>query len=311
MSDVHPRDRVSYWHEVACKTFVRHEGRVAAPSNFDATLQLATLGDIGVVSIESRGLDAVERTRRTIAQGDDDVFLLVVQVRGSATLQQDGRQTVIHPGDFALLDAQRHYVCNYRDRKQITLKIPHRALKSRLASSTHLTAHPVRNSSALGALAFSYIRMLPQCIADLQGTARGRISEHVLDLTALALASEMGTDTPALSSGRAAMLLQLRTAIEGRLSDPTLGPSAAAAAAGISVRYANQLLAQQGTSLERLIIARRLEHCRRALEDPQQTHRGIGEIAFAWGFGAQSHFARRFKAVYGLSPRDYRRRFCD
>ncbi|HEY8248266.1 MAG TPA: hypothetical protein VIG38_13415 [Hyphomicrobium sp.] len=161
MSDVHPRNRVAYWHEVACKTFVRHEGRITAPSTFDATLQFARLGDLGVVSIESRGLDSVERTKRSIAQGDDDVFLLILQVRGSATLLQDGRETVIHPGDFALLDAQRHYFCKYRDRKQITLKIPHQALKARLASSSRLTACPVRNSNALGALASSYISMIP------------------------------------------------------------------------------------------------------------------------------------------------------
>jgi AraC-like DNA-binding protein len=82
-----------------------------------------------------------------------------------------------------------------------------------------------------------------------------------------------------------------------------------AAATGISVRYANTLLSQQGTSLERLIVARRLERCRRALEDPGQSHRTITEIAFAWGFSDPSHFNRRFKAEYGCAPRDYRQRF--
>ena len=75
------------------------------------------------------------------------------------------------------------------------------------------------------------------------------------------------------------------------------------------MRYANALLSTQGTSLERLIVSRRLAHCRRALEDPAQSHRAIGEIAYAWGFVNQSHFNRRFKAEFGCSPSEYRRGF--
>ena len=56
------------------------------------------------------------------------------------------------PGDFVLLDAQRPYSCNYpRDWKQIIIKIPHRALKARLAASSELTAHGVRRSDTSGA----------------------------------------------------------------------------------------------------------------------------------------------------------------
>ena len=149
--------------------------------------------------------------------------------------------------------------------------------------------------------------MIPPCVNSLQAVAKTKISEHVLDLVALALARELGADTPALSLGRDATLLQLRMAIESRLSDPTFDPSAAATAAEISVRYANHLLTQQGTSLERLIVSRQLEHCRRGLEDPLQAHRSVGDIAFGWGFSALSHFSRRFKAAFGCVPGDYRK----
>ena len=86
-----------------------------------------------------------------------------------------------------------------------------------------------------------------------------------------------------------------------------LRPAAVSAETGISVRYANALLSAEGTSLERCILDRRLERCRRALEDRRQAHRTIGEIAFAWGFSDLSHFGRRFKAEFGVSPGEYRR----
>ena len=84
----------------------------------------APLGDLGVVSIESLGLTFAEVTARTIAVGED-VFFLCLQLSGAATFNQDGRETTILPGDFALLDAQRPYTCNYTaDWKQIIIKIP-------------------------------------------------------------------------------------------------------------------------------------------------------------------------------------------
>jgi AraC family transcriptional regulator, positive regulator of tynA and feaB len=307
MSDIHPRDRIAYWLDVASLAIVDHKCRVNTPSAFDATVLRAPLGELSVMSIESLGLESVEHTPRGIAHGEDDVFLLYVQLTGSATFSQDGRETVAHPGDLVLLDAQRPFICRYKHRKQITIKIPHRSLKARLASSSQLTAHTVRRTLGVAGLTSDYIKNIPQHIDALQPATKQQVAEHVLDLAALSLATGSGKDTPALSSGRAVALLQLRMAIENRLTDPALDPTAAAAAAGISVRYANNLLSQQGMSLERYIVSRRLERCRRAFEDPGQAHRTIGEIVFGWGFSDLSHFNRRFKAAYGFSPRDYRR----
>jgi AraC-like DNA-binding protein len=78
--------------------------------------------------------------------------------------------------------------------------------------------------------------------------------------------------------------------------------------AGISVRYANTLLSLEDTSLERYIVQRRLDCCRQALDDPIHARRSISEIAFEWGFSDLSHFGRRFKAAFGASPSEYRRR---
>ncbi len=308
MSDIHPRDRVAYWLDVAGRAIVDHQCRVKTPSAFDATMLRAPLGDLSVMSIESLGLESVEHTKRAIAHGEDNVFLLYLQLAGSATFIQDGRETVIHPGDLALLDAQRPFLCRYEHRKQITIKIPHRSLKARLPASSQLTACAIRRTDGVSGLASDYIKMIPDHVDALQPAAKLQVAEHVLDVAALALATEAGNGEPALSSGRAVALLRLRMAIESRLKDPALDPSTAAAAANISVRYANHLLSQQGTSLERFIVRRRLERCRRALEDPRQLHRTISEIAYGWGFSDMSHFNRRFKAAFGCAPREHRRR---
>jgi len=309
MSDTHPRDRLAYWYDVACKVFVKHECRVENTPVFDAPIHRGALGELSVIEVESRGLNYAAVTARNIANEEDGVFLLGLQLEGSATLMQDGREAVLQPGDFALLDAQRPYTSRYSEKwRRLFIKIPHRALKARLAPTSQLTARAVRHGNGVGGILSDYVRLLPPRIGKLQTVDRERIGEQLLDLIALALAAQRGSDdAPSLSSARAVALLQLRTVIETRLHDPSLDPETAAAAAGISVRYANSLLANEGMSLQRLIVSRRLERCRMPFTDARQAHRSVGEIAFAWGFSDQSHFARRFKAAYGCSPSDFRK----
>jgi AraC-like DNA-binding protein len=312
MSELHPRDRLAYWHDVACKVFVKHECRVEKLPTFDATIHRATLGELGIIEVDSLGLSYAEVNARNIANEEDDVFLLGLQLLGTTTVVQDGREATLQPGDFTLLDAQRPFVTRYSAKwRRLFVKIPHRALKARLAQSSQLTAHAVRHGSGINGLVSDYLRMIPQHIGALQEAAKARIGEQVLDLAAVALAAEGGKGRPALSSARATALLRLRAEIDRRLPDPALDPETAAGAAGISIRYANALLAEEGQSLERLIVSRRLERCRLALSDAMQSHRTIGDIAYSWGFSDLSHFTRRFKAAYGFSPRDYRRRFHD
>jgi AraC-like DNA-binding protein len=139
----------------------------------------------------------------------------------------------------------------------------------------------------------------------LDDPARAKLAEQALDLIGLACGN--GPADPQSAPARANALMLLRSAIEVRLSDPDLTPTEAAGAAGISVRYANDLLAERSTSLQRYITRRRLERCRQALEDPLQAHRTVTDIAFSWGFSDQSHFTRRFRDAFGMSPGECRR----
>jgi AraC-like DNA-binding protein len=90
------------------------------------------------------------------------------------------------------------------------------------------------------------------------------------------------------------------------LRDPELSMPRAAAATGISPRYASDLMAAEQTSFRSYVQAQRLERCKRDLADPAQMSRHVGDIAFAWGFNDLAHFSRIFKLRFGASPRDWR-----
>jgi AraC-like DNA-binding protein len=236
-------------------------------------------------------------------------LLLSALLEGQCAWDQDCRQAINAPGNVVLLDTRRPFLVSAQSpTRSHTFTIPRFELEARLGSIAGLTARTMDVRDPVMGIAAGFLAMLPDRMDAFDGPTSLQIASQALDLVALALSTETQKSVRALSSSRGIALLRLKSVIEARLTDPDLKPGVAATAAGLSVRYANELLSLEGTSIERYIVARRLERCRRALEDPTQMHRTIADIAFNWGFRDLSHFARRFKAAFGLAPRDYRNR---
>ncbi len=190
---------------------------------------------------------------------------------------------------------------------QLVLKIERAQLKARLPHFRSLMALAVSGKEATAALAAGFIGMLPRYRNSISGVAELRIADQALDLAALALSRAAGNWASTFRRPRLRRSCGCGKRSKSNLCQRGLRCADVAAVAGMSLRYANHLLMQEGTSLERFIQRRRLEKCRDALRDPAQSHRSVSEIAFSWGFSDASHFARSFKTAYGTTPRDYRR----
>jgi AraC-like DNA-binding protein len=305
-SDVHPRDGLAYWVEVVTKGFARLAVTPNAGSPFRASVRTGLLGALSV-SVYDCDRHICERCAPDIARAADDDVFLCLQQAGTSLHIQDERIAVMGPGTLCLVDPRRPFTGHTGDGKVITVKLPRQALEARTGNVASLACRIVDGRKPVAGLALGFLSMLPERIEALDAAAAEKVAQLTIDLVMLSFAAESEARV-ALSSRRAVTLTFLKAAIEARLPDPELKPAAAAAAVGISVRYANALLADEDSCLERYIIGRRLERCRRALEDPAQAHRRIGEIAFGWGFSDLSHFVRRFKAEFGCSPGEYRKR---
>jgi AraC family transcriptional activator of tynA and feaB len=300
--DLHPRDRIPYWVDVATQTYFRH-GFNARPENFLASVYASTLGNL-VLSRCSCGPCDVSRTRSDVAHDGIDDIILGVRISGRSVLSRDEGELVVDPGTIYLQDVGRPLEIKFLTQTtSIFVNIPRKALHARVGEG--IAGNTVSTQTPVAGLAAEFLTMLAARTDTLEAPVQARLAEQALDLIALALTASDGA--PKLSSPRASALLRLKMGINARLSDPSLKPADAAAAAGISVRYANDLLAEENLSVERYILRRRLERCRGALEDPLQAHRMIGEIAFSWGFSDHSHFNRRFRSEFGMTPGDCRR----
>lgn len=94
--------------------------------------------------------------------------------------------------------------------------------------------------------------------------------------------------------------------VESHLHQPDLNPPWLAGALGVSLRRLQELFHARGQHISDYIWQRRLETATRHLADPACAHLSIGLLAYNCGFTSQAHFARRFKAHHGMTPREYR-----
>ncbi len=305
-ADVHRRDRFDYWHNVACKTLVDHLSKPECRPTFEARIETGTLADIELILFENSPMNAI-RSAQHLARAEDGDLFVCRQISGVLALEQEGRHVLLKAGDFALLDPLLTYSAKFSSgSKLLVLKTPRRALEARVGRTREMVAIPISRSNPEFVWTSSFLAMLPEISDSMTQAAKEIAKEQTLDLIALSLMRAIGLSNPRISSARTVALLNVRAAIESRLSDPTLDPASVAEAAGISVRYANSLLAERSTSITRLIRTRRLERCRMALQDPLQRHRTISEIAYGWGFSDMTHFGKGFKVMFNVSPRDYR-----
>jgi len=297
--------RLALWQDIVCDVYVQLDCKSDLGSAFNGRVTRAPLGEASCTEVSSRQ-QRVYRTRSRIARSHEDFFLIALGKHGVGGVAQDGRETVLRPGEFTIYDTTRPYELRFDDAfTQVILQVPRDMLLRRVAGTEALTAISFGSDRPLQKLAHDFVYRLCQSADEIQPEHAVRLSEQAVDLVAMALSERLGTKALP-SSRRLALLHRLKAHVRTHLADPDLSISEAAAALGVSPRYVNDVLSEEGTSFQRFVLTERLAQCQRDLASPILAHRHVSEIAFAWGFNDVSHFGRVFRERYGLSPRDFR-----
>jgi AraC-like DNA-binding protein len=238
----------------------------------------------------------------------DEHYLVTVPAVSEVSFSQCGRDLRCGPGGFLLERSDEPYEFNYpRPNDLWVLKVRGGDLLERVRLPDRFCAIPFDATGGIGSLFAQMLRLIPDRFEEMSPEVRATVGQQVVDLLALSLRNDDRVLRSATSSVREGHLARIEDYVRAHLSDPALDPERIAGACGISVRYLHELFRDVGTSVGQWIKLQRLAACRDALLDP--FNRGtIGEIAFRWGFSDQAQFSRSFKAQYGQSPRDLRRR---
>lgn len=294
-----------FWRCALNESFVPMDAGPVRGKEFHGLLRTEHVGAVQVSEIAT-GAHLVYRTRRLINSSDEEYYKLSLQLRGSCTLTQDGRDVALGPSDFAIYDTTRPFRLAFDDNNsQLVLMLPRKLLRVPDRKVAEVTAQRIPSRQGVGALLAPFLHALPTQ-AHLFDPATGvRVAENVIDLLGTLLTEQLGvTATP--ESARRALMMRILAFIECHLDQHSLGADEIAAAHFISRRYLHKLFQEQGLTVAGRIRDRRLENCRRDLADPTCHRDPVSMIAARWGFTDAAHFSRLFKTTYGLTPRDHR-----
>jgi AraC-like DNA-binding protein len=162
-------------------------------------------------------------------------------------------------------------------------------------------------SSPVYALMQAHMASLCRRADALAGDASaGMIGDATLELTRAMIASAGQDDFRTNSVMNETLYTRIAAFIHNNLTDSGLSPERIAREHYISVRQLYKLWTRNDLSLSEWIMSERLEGARRALAVPAYPPMPIGIIARRWGFTDATHFSRRFRGAYGLSPREWR-----
>jgi AraC-like DNA-binding protein len=282
---------------------------------FDRSIQLAIEAEPGqAVEMEMFLTPGLRRARMLssftarlsrpapmLADGEDTICLMM-KTGGHMALSQGQREGVPQVGDGVLLVYREPARLHFQDGTYVSVRVPFSAVSPLVRNAAAAAARCIPRDIEALSLLRGYIANLPERIADPQ---LGRLSAtHVYDLIALAIgATDEGREIANQRGVRAARLEAIKADL---IKNTTLDIEQLAKRQGISPRYIQMLFEETGTTFSQFALECRLDAARRMLSSPRYAHWSIMAIALEAGFGDLSHFNRRFKQLYSMTPSDMR-----
>ncbi|RDI61336.1 helix-turn-helix domain-containing protein [Nocardia pseudobrasiliensis] len=261
-------------------------------------------GRLGLVRARISDLQLV-RTPRLVRVSPSPLLAVEVQQYTCSRLMQDGTEHELVPGDLFFMDFDLPYELDWQGGGVTTLFIAEDALG--LPSETIRAGLGGPRRSALGPLVANHIVRLGDCAEALQADpAAPELGDASVELVRALLRSAAGGSEDGTAVPEDILVTQVRDYVLRHLLDADLNPAGIARAHHISVRYLYKACARAEFSLEQWIIAQRLERARDILARPESRYRSIAAIAHGHGFRDATHFARRFRAAYGMTPSQWR-----
>ncbi|HYK68106.1 MAG TPA: helix-turn-helix domain-containing protein [Streptosporangiaceae bacterium] len=310
--EVPAADLVDFFRQMSATTWVPMECRAATFEDYRGVFRASGLGPMQVVVMDVMPI-TVCRTPQLISQADPDMLKMVLVCGGnSCVVSQDGRQTSVSAGEFAMYDTRRPYEVRCgtdgdSSVQMMTFMFPPSLLPLSRNALRQLTAVRFQAKAGLGDLTSQFLLQLARNVDHYSPAEAARLSTAALEVLATRLAHEQDVrDWGTPEARRHGLFTTIQAFIQKQLGDPGLTPTVIAAAHHMSLRSLHQLFHDEGLTVAGWIRQRRLESCRQDLCDPGLATRPVSAIAARWGFSSAGDFSRAFRAVHGLPPKEYR-----
>ena len=269
-------------------------------------LDAAEMGPLWIASLRLSAV-AARRTPR-LARDDSRPSLFVILKRtGSSRVTQDGRHTVVGPGELLLLSSSRPSLVlddQYSHRDSLQIPIEHLALpEPALRQALALRLGPeITFAGVLG----RFIDSLTT-VSDVRAAEAEHLARAAVGLVRGLVATVLGDPSPARDAFDSTLTLRLLDYLNTHWREHDLTADRLASVHHVSTRQLYRLLAAQGISLGDWLRERRLEASRDELARAGAAADTVAEVGRRWGFPDATNFGRAFKAAFGLTPQEWRR----
>lgn len=272
---------------------------------FPAFIREGRFGEFRMANLTASGSRIRgNRGKVEIAQDEEALYNFLYVAGGSISLEIDGKDVNLFPGNFVLWDTTRPMVfVTGEGLQQITLAVTHERLHRIFPEAGTFVGRTVACSTGFNQLLADHLVSLDQQFGDLTGEQ----ARTALDATINLAISSLKFTNSANHLHSSAILRRVKDFIEANIAEYELSIPIIAAEHAISVRHLHRLFHEIDTSVSTYIIQRRLELCREDLISCAHKRATITDIAFRWGFADSGTFSKCFRRHYGVTPRQFRR----
>lgn len=243
------------------------------------------------------------RTGREVEQSEGKHFFAAFQLQGHASMEQAGSRVSLSPGDITLIDASLPSDFTYSENsRQLSLVLPRHLVEQSQRYSNVRCAQRISGASPIAVLTNRLI---------LEATRQASLSQHESEATLEAIISLL---RPAICYGGAEVDVHERlfrktlAFIDAHICSEELCPELLAREVGVSVRGLYRMFSKKGLVVAQYIKNRRLDFCAESLR-LNSAEQKLSALGYSWGFSDSSYFSTAFKARFGVSPGEYRKRY--
>ena len=298
------RHRYDAWDHELSIVYGRWSSMLPSTMKFSALVESRSLDSFKVVECICDPCGATRGHAEMMADESDFLALQLV-LDGYEQIRFAGEEVELHRGDVFVWDSSKpmHFRVVERLHK-ISVLLPLTRFRNWLPKSWNSINRLIRPQSESGRLLAQYLAALSprRMVGGLNNC--DALIETTIGL--LVNSQQIAVSRPP-ESQREMHLERVFRFIAQNLTNPGLTPAQVAMANGISLRYLHWLFAGIGTSVGQYIIRERLQRCRQELASPATNRRKVADIALSAGFNDVTHFSRRFKQEFGVSPRAFSR----
>lgn len=295
------------WQAAVSETYFPLDTEYRSRTEFCGQLESWSLGAVGVSRMRCDGI-LYRRHRRHFLNERDSSLLITIPEMNEVNFAQGSRTTTCQPGAFLVERGDAPYEFWHGKPNALwVLKVPSSSVRARIGSAERIGALSFDAMQGVAPLFLDTVRITIAHMDRITPAARDAAGRHILDLLCLSILGDGRVLDSAVSPIRAGHLHRAEQHIRDHLKSVDLGPQAVAEACGISLRYLQGLFKDAGKSVNGFIRDTRLDRCAEDLAQASDP-RSIAEIAYRWGFADQSQFCKHYRARFGCTPSETRRR---